>query len=95
LTKPIKVIPKKRRGRPAVGKDPHVTARMPAEMIHQVETWAAANDAGRSEAIRRLVENGLSKSAGIRKPRVLSTSKQGADRAAELLGKTIDRPKRS
>lgn len=94
MTKPIKVTPKKGRGRPAIGKDPHVTARMPAETINQVETWAAANDAGRSEAIRRLVEIGLSKSAGIRKPRVLSTSKQGPDRAAELLGKTIDRPKR-
>ena len=94
MTKPIKVTPKKGRGRPAIGKDPHVTARMPAETINQVETWAAANDAGRSEAIRRLVEIGLSQSAGIRKLRVLSTSKQGADRAAELLGKTIDRPKR-
>lgn len=93
MTKPIKVTPKK--GRPAIGKDhPHTNARMPAEMFNQVETWAAANDAGRSEAIRRLVEIGLSKSGGMRKPRVLSTSKQGADRAAERLGKTIDRPKR-
>jgi hypothetical protein len=55
----IKVTPKKTRGRPATGKDPHVTARMPNNLIVQVEAWATANDASRSEAIRRLVELGL------------------------------------
>ena len=56
----IKVTPKKgRRGRPATGKDPHVTTRMPAEMIVEVDAWAASNEIGRSEAIRRLVELGL------------------------------------
>jgi hypothetical protein len=91
MNKPIKVIPKKGRGRPATGKDPHVTARMPPELIQKVETWAAANEAGRSEAIRRLVEIGLSKSPEIKKPRVLSTSKQGAARAAELATSAIDK----
>jgi hypothetical protein len=76
MTKPIKVTPKKGRG-----KDP-------AEIINQMEAWAAANDAGRSEAIRRLVDIGLSKSAGRRKPPVLLTSKQGADRTAERLRKS-------
>jgi metal-responsive CopG/Arc/MetJ family transcriptional regulator len=32
---------------------------MPQTLIDQVEAWAAANDTGRSEAIRRLVELGL------------------------------------
>jgi hypothetical protein len=32
---------------------------MPAELIAEVEAWASANDATRSEAIRRLVEIGL------------------------------------
>jgi hypothetical protein len=59
MPKPIKVTPKKTRGRPATGKDPHVTARMPNDLIVQVEAWATANDASRSEAIRRLVELGL------------------------------------
>jgi hypothetical protein len=53
------VTPKKARGRPATGKAPHVTARMPSELIVQVEAWATANDTSRSEAIRRLVEIGL------------------------------------
>ena len=93
MTKPIKVTPRGC-GRPAFEKDPHVTTRMPAEMINPVQTWAAATDAGRSEAIRRLGKIGLSKSAGISKPRVLSASKRGADRAAELVVKIIDRPLR-
>jgi Ribbon-helix-helix protein, copG family len=59
MPKPTKVTPKKVRGRPATGKDPHVTARMPNDLIVQVEAWAAANDTSRSEAIRRLVELGL------------------------------------
>ena len=53
------MTPKKKRGRPATGRDPHVTSRMPQALIDQVETWAAANKTGRSEAIRRLVELGL------------------------------------
>jgi hypothetical protein len=59
MKKSIKVMPKKRRGRPATGKDPQVVLRMPASLIAAVEAWGAANDAVRSEAIRRLVELGL------------------------------------
>jgi hypothetical protein len=59
MKKSIKVAPKKRRGRPATGKDPHIAARMPSELIADVEAWAVANNATRSEAIRRLVELGL------------------------------------
>jgi hypothetical protein len=59
MKKSIKVAPKKRRGRPATGKDPHIAARMPPELIAEVEAWASANGATRSEAIRRLVAIGL------------------------------------
>jgi hypothetical protein len=59
MKKSIKVKPKKKRGRPATGRDPHVAARMPPSLTAEVEAWAAANDTGRSEAIRRLVELGL------------------------------------
>jgi hypothetical protein len=59
MKKSIKVAPK-RRGRPATGgRDPHIAARMPQTLIDQVEAWASANDASRSEAFRRLVELGL------------------------------------
>jgi metal-responsive CopG/Arc/MetJ family transcriptional regulator len=36
-----------------------ISARLPQELIGEVEAWAAANSASRSEAIRRLVEIGL------------------------------------
>lgn len=53
------MTPKKPRGRPVTGKDPHVIARMPAELINQVEAWAISHGLGRFEAMRRLVEIGL------------------------------------
>jgi type IV secretory pathway ATPase VirB11/archaellum biosynthesis ATPase len=59
MVKSIKVHLKKRRGRPATGKNPLVSARLPQSLIDQVKGWAAKNKASRSEAIRRLVELGL------------------------------------
>jgi hypothetical protein len=56
----IKVKPKKR-GRPATGKDPLYGIRIADELILAVDRWGAENDAtSRSEAIRRLIELGLS-----------------------------------
>jgi hypothetical protein len=59
MKKSIKVAPKKRRGRPATGKHPHIAARMPPQLIDEVEAWATANNTSRSDAFRRLVEIGL------------------------------------
>jgi Ribbon-helix-helix protein, copG family len=59
MKKSIKVAHKKRRGRPATGKAPHMAARMPPELIAEVDAWATANDTSRSDAFRRLVELGL------------------------------------
>jgi hypothetical protein len=53
-----KVTPKKR-GRPATGKDPLVSTRMPTVLIADIDAWADRSDIKRSEAIRRLVEIGL------------------------------------
>jgi len=59
MKKSIKVQPKKRRGRPATGKDPLLTVRAPDAIIQAIEDWAAKNEITRSEAVRRLVELGL------------------------------------
>jgi hypothetical protein len=67
MKKSIKVAPKKSRGRPATGRDPHVAARMPAELIARVEAWAKANDTTRSDAFRQLVEKGLGPEKAERK----------------------------
>ena len=63
MKKSIKVGPKKRgRGRPpSGGRDPHVSIRIPPALVAEVEAWATANEIGRSEAFRRLIEIGLKK----------------------------------
>ena len=85
MTKSIKVHPKKRRGRPATGKDPLVSARMSSPLIAKVEAWASANNTTRSEAFRRLVELGLNASVPER-----SSKKPGQKaRAQELATNAI------
>jgi len=87
MKKSIKVAPKKRRGRPSTGKDPHVAARMPLELIAQVEGWATANDTTRSDAFRRLVALGLTVKAAAKPP-----GRPGRRlRAQELATKTIEK----
>jgi hypothetical protein len=87
MAKSIKVHPKKRRGRPATGKDPLVSARLPQPLIDQIEKWSASTEVTRSEAIRRLVELGLTVKAPAR-----PVSKPGRRlRAAELAAKAIDK----
>jgi Arc/MetJ-type ribon-helix-helix transcriptional regulator len=65
--------------------------RLPPELTKAIEAWAAQQDdePNRSEAIRRLVELGLSSSTSPKRPRVLSTAKEGASRAAELAADVI------
>jgi Arc/MetJ-type ribon-helix-helix transcriptional regulator len=87
MAKSIKVHPKKRRGRPATGKDPLVSARLPQTLIDQVEHWAASSEASRSEAIRRLVELGLETRAPA-KPAIKASNKT---RAVELAAKAVDK----
>jgi Arc/MetJ-type ribon-helix-helix transcriptional regulator len=54
MSKAITVTPK-RRGRPPTGRDPHLTMRLPQEMIDALEHWAAENHLSRSEAGRQLI----------------------------------------
>ena len=53
--KSITVIPKRKRGRPATGKDPLIALRVPAETIAAIDKWGG-NRVSRSEAIRTLIE---------------------------------------
>jgi hypothetical protein len=90
MAKSIKVKPKKR-GRPATGKDPLMGFRASPVMRASVVRWAQdqSDTPSLSEAIRRLVEIGLSKTS--EEPRVLSTAKQSAARAVELATNAIDK----
>jgi hypothetical protein len=85
MTKAIRVKPKKR-GRPATGKDPLVGARLPPEMIVQLDTWANRESVGRSEAMRCLLERALA-SESRKDPAAAEAQKASelADRAAEKI----------
>lgn len=63
MPKSIRVIPKNKRGRgrPATGRDPVMTMRLPDELRSAIDHWAAEKKMSRSEAIRALIEQGLKK----------------------------------
>jgi hypothetical protein len=59
--KSISDIPKKKRGRPATGKDPMLTFRAPPETIAALDAAASADAEApsRSELVRRIVADWL------------------------------------
>jgi hypothetical protein len=84
-----KVILKRKPGRPATGYDPVRAIRLSDEFLAKVDRWAGKQDdaPGRSEAIRRLVELGLTVKTPAR-----PVSKPGRRlRAAELAANAIDK----
>ena len=89
MVKSRMVLPKPNKGgRPATGRDPVTAIRLSEEFRAAVDKWAAKQDdkPPRSEAIRRLVELGLT---------VKTKSKQApverATRARELAAKAIEK----
>jgi hypothetical protein len=80
---------KTKRGRPVTtGTGTIVGVRMLDSPLAAIDAWITKQkepDLSRPEAIRRLVEIGLSRPSD--QPRVLSTSAEGAARAAEIAGK--------
>jgi Ribbon-helix-helix protein, copG family len=82
-------VKKKGRGRPATGTDPAVAVRLPPNVLAEVDKWAAANDASRSDAIRHMIEIALA--AGKKSPKQLAseawvkkTQERWADRITDL-----------
>ena len=85
----IKNVVRKRAGRPATGQDPVTAIRLSEELRATVDKWAAKQDdtPGRSEAIRRLVELGLT----VKTPATPVSKPDRRLRAAELAAKAIDK----
>jgi metal-responsive CopG/Arc/MetJ family transcriptional regulator len=56
-----RVLPKRKRGRPATGRDPVSAIRLSPALRSAIENWAKQQDdkPSRSEAIRQLVEFAL------------------------------------
>jgi hypothetical protein len=84
MKKSIKVDQKKKRGRPATGRDPMVSSRIPTVTVSAVDDWAQRNETTRSDAIRCLVELGLTV-----KTKAQPTERHRA-RASELAATAID-----
>lgn len=62
MAKSITVKPGKRgRGRPATGGTPFIGVRLPSEWMRQLDEWAAEQGLTRSAAIRKLIELGWSR----------------------------------
>jgi hypothetical protein len=86
MGKSISVDQNKRgRGRPATGRDPAASARLPKEVLAKVDKWAAANKTSRSEAIRQLVELGLAGASPVPRDSPKATSE-----ASEMGSRQID-----
>ncbi|MET0408002.1 MAG: hypothetical protein ABW006_06500 [Hyphomicrobium sp.] len=91
MVKQDKSVYKKSMGRPpGIKYGGTIPARFELATMEALDAWADSHDVTRSEAIRRLVELGLSVEAPQR-PRVHSTAKQSAARAVELAGNAIDK----
>jgi hypothetical protein len=87
MPKSSTVIPKPKGGRPATGRDPVRAIRLSDDFLAKVDAWAEEQDdtPGRSEAIRRLVEVGLS----IDKPQAPTSARKSA-KARSLAGRAIN-----
>jgi hypothetical protein len=87
MNKSIKGTPKKKRGRPAsTGRGAQIGMRWHDPHLSAIDEWRTKHDvATRPEAIRRLVELGLTVKSAAR-----PTAKAAA-RAAQLAAKAIDK----
>ena len=83
-------VHQKKPGRPATGRDPAVTVRLPQYVLDQVKTWATQDgNMNRSQAIGRLVEIGLTVNMKASPSQRLKAVR--ADRANELAANTIEK----
>ena len=86
MKKSIKVDQKQKRGRPATGRDPMVSSRIPASVVAEVDAWATKNETTRSDAIRQLVERGLLSSTNSPDLRYQEKASESATNAKRLAG---------
>ena len=69
MVKSKKVVPKRGPGRPATGRDPVTAIRLDHDVRVRLDEWAKENGLNsRSEAIRQLVEQGLSAGKVVDEP---------------------------
>jgi Arc/MetJ-type ribon-helix-helix transcriptional regulator len=79
-------VHQKKRGRPATGRDPAITVRLPSVLISAIDRWGDRNSFSRSEAIRKLLEQAPSLSQDRTPP-----NERKARKASELAGRAVER----
>ena len=87
VAKSIKVLSKKKRGRPTTGRDPVTTIRLAADLRAAIDAWSLKLDdrPSRSEAIRRLIEFGLARAQPATRH-----EKKAESKASKMAGWEID-----
>jgi hypothetical protein len=80
-------VKRKKVGRPATGTEPLYGVRITDALMTQIMNWASTNGATRSEAIRRLIELGLT----VKAPGRPASNADRRLRAQELAAKAIDK----
>jgi len=85
------LVQSKKRGRPATGTNQSIGVRLPPEALESIDAWRARQPGlpGRPEAIRRLIEAGLSKT-----PIVAAAGGSGPGSSSKPSTKTVPRPKK-
>ena len=87
MKKSVKLDQKTKRGRPATGRGVMLSSRIPKATVTTLDAWAEQNKTTRSDAIRRLVELGLTVKTPAR-----PVNKPGRRlRAQELATKAIEK----
>ena len=51
--------PPKKRGRPATGRDPHLSVRVPQDLLDGVDAFASSSGLSKPEALRRILSDWL------------------------------------
>jgi len=84
MSKSIKVH-RKKRGRPATGRDPAVTVRLHQNLLKNIDAWAKWREYDRSEAIRELLQSAFQEQMQF----VLAGD--NAEKAAKLAASAVEK----
>src|SRR5580704_14429910 len=84
MAKSHKVAPKRKPGRPATGRDPVVSGRVPPEVIKEMDAWASDVGGTRSTAIAHLLKAGVDSPIGRYPREIIALARRRGGETANL-----------
>lgn len=75
---------KKKAGRPATGRDPAISARVPESVVEAIDAWAEAAGTTRSDAIAKLIGLGVNAPAAKYPREILTVARNKRSNALKL-----------